>query len=95
MGGTARCRMSLLKARLPDPTLSRQSVERLPLVREEKAKLAVSKTHFRVSGVGMLTCPIRDMYCSHSVSACSMTCSIPHRLLSRWWCCAPPLETDN
>ena len=67
MGGTARCRMSLLKARLPESGLSRQSVDRLPLVKEEKAKLVVLKTHFRVFGVGMLTCPIRDMYCSHSV----------------------------
>ena len=42
MGGTARCSRSRLKARLPE--LKRQSVERRPLVREEKGKLAMLKS---------------------------------------------------
>lgn len=78
MGGTDRCRTSLLKAKLPESALSRQSVDRLPLVNEEKAKLAVLNIHFRVSGVGMLTCPIKEIYCSHSVNACSMACQGVH-----------------
>jgi len=44
MGGTASCSSSLLKARLVGPRLKRQSVDRLPLVREEKAKLQMLKT---------------------------------------------------
>lgn len=44
MGGTASCSSSLLKARLVGSRLKRQSVDRLPLVREEKAKLQVLKT---------------------------------------------------
>ncbi len=44
MGGTARRSRSLLKARLVGPRLKRQSVDRLPLVREEKAKLVMLKT---------------------------------------------------
>ena len=53
MGGTARCRMILLKARF-GPEASRQSVDRLPLVRDKKAKLAALNIQCTVLGAGML-----------------------------------------
>ena len=53
MGGTARCRMILLKARF-GPEANRQSVDRLPLVRDEKAKLAALNIQCTVLGAGML-----------------------------------------
>ncbi len=54
MGGTARCRMILLKARPFGPESNRQSVDRLPLVRDEKAKLAALNIQCTVLGAGML-----------------------------------------
>ena len=53
MGGTARCRMILLKARF-GPEANRQSVDWLPLVRDEKAKLAALNIQCTVLGAGML-----------------------------------------
>ncbi len=53
MGGTARCRMILLKAR-SGPEANRQSVDRLPLVRDEKAKLAALNIQCTVLGAGIL-----------------------------------------
>lgn len=44
MGAFARCNRRRLKARLTGPELRRQSVERLPLVREGKAKLVMLKS---------------------------------------------------
>lgn len=54
MGGTARCKMILLKASSFAPEFNRQSVERLPLVRDEKAKLAALNIQCTVLGAGML-----------------------------------------
>ena len=53
------------KATLTGPE-SRQSVERLPLVTVEKAKVAALKTQCRQVGAGMLTLAISVRYCSHS-----------------------------
>ena len=50
---------------------SRQSVERAPLVTEEKAKLAALGIHRTVLGRSTLTLPNKVVYCSHSWNACS------------------------
>lgn len=79
IAGAARCSSSLLKARLtwPGPAVSKQSVERLPLVMDEKAKLATANTQVMVLGVGRLICPRKEMFWSHSVKDCTAppTCS--------------------
>ena len=54
MGSTARCKRILLKARSSVPRSNRQSVDKLPLVREEKAKLAALNIQCTVFGAGML-----------------------------------------
>ena len=72
IGGTIRRSTSLLKARLVGPGVSRQSVDKAPLVTVAKAKLVVLKTQRRLVGVGMLICPSRVMYWNHSVSACKI-----------------------
>ncbi len=71
MGGTAKCSRSLLKATFIDPTLRRQSVERLPLVIEEKAKLTMVKSQCTMGGPGMLAWPSSVVYCNHRVNACN------------------------
>ena len=43
-----------MKARLVGPRFRRQSIERLPLVMDEKARLAALKPHCIVLGAGML-----------------------------------------
>ena len=48
----------------------KQSVDRLPLVTDENAKLAALKTQWIGSGAVMLTLPRSVMYCSHNVRAC-------------------------
>ena len=67
--GTASWMRILCKALLMGP-LSRQSVERLPLVTVAKAKAATENTQCIVLGVGMLIPPSSVMYCSHKLSAC-------------------------
>ena len=64
IGGTKRCTRIRCRAVLW-PADSRQSVDRLPLVTVEKAKLAALKTQCMALGVGMLTPANRVMYCSH------------------------------
>ena len=70
MTGTARCTNSRLRAGLSGPALIRQSSERLPLVIEEKAKLATLNTQCTVPGAGMFTLPRILMYCNHTVTTC-------------------------
>lgn len=65
-GGMARRRSSLCKAGLSPSRLNRQSVERLPLVREEKAKLVALESQCTVLGRDTLTVPSKLMYCNHS-----------------------------
>lgn len=71
MTGTARCTNSRLRAGLSGPALIRQSSERLPLVMDEKAKLATLNIQCTVPGAGMLTLPRMLMYCNHTVTTCT------------------------
>lgn len=73
IGTTTRCMSSLCMAGFMPPSLSRQSMERLPLVRVEKAKLVALDTQCTVLGAGTFTLPTRVVYCSHKVKAC------------KWW----------
>ena len=68
--GTAKWISILCKALLMGP-VSRQSVERLPLVTVAKANCAAAKTQWTVLGAGMLMPPKSVMYCSHKFSACT------------------------
>ena len=69
-GGTARWMKMRCRASLKGPD-SRQSVERLPLVTVEKAKLAALNTQCSDAGAGMLTPATSVMYCSQRVTPCS------------------------
>ena len=54
------------------PASSRQSIDKSPLVKEEKAKLAAAKIACRLLGIALLIWPSsREMYCSQRASACN------------------------
>ena len=60
--GTARRRMSLFRAGLMPWVLMRQSVDRAPLVTDEKAKLAAVKSQVTDAGAGTLVLPTMLTY---------------------------------
>ena len=68
--GTAKCMSRLFRAGRSSPVVMRQSNERLPLVMDEKAKLAVLNTHRTVEGRPRLMLPMMVIYCSHRVTTC-------------------------
>jgi len=62
IGGTAKRSSSLCKAVLMPPSLSRQSVDKLPLVKDEKAKLVALEIQCMVLGAETLMLPSRLVY---------------------------------
>lgn len=50
--------------------LIRQSGDKSPLGKEEKAKLVAVKMACRVSGAEMSACPINAVYCNQIIKAC-------------------------
>ncbi len=62
-GGTAKRSSSLCKAGFTPWRLSKQSVDKLPLVRDEKAKLVALEIQCIVLGTETFMLPSRLVYC--------------------------------
>ncbi|KAA6422022.1 MAG: hypothetical protein FRX49_08040 [Trebouxia sp. A1-2] len=78
MTGTARCTNSRLRAGLSGPALIRQSSERLPLVMDEKAKLATLNIQCTVPGAACKPPGVTQGAAALAVTAAPATAAAGH-----------------